>query len=438
MTDRKRKVLTIAYYFPPMGLSGVQRTLKFVKYLPAHNWIPTVLTVMPAAYYASDHSLLKEIDNTKVRVIRSNSLDANRLLSKKGVMKMPSEGTRKVLQFLGDTFLIPDTKIGWKKSALKAAREILKQESFDAIFATAPPQTDYLIGKQLKKEFNIPLVIEYRDAWLDYPFKYYPTPLHRHLHKRLERKVLKAADRIVVTHRRMKENILKEHRDLGHHDIEIISQGYDEEDYDRRSAHHHKVNRMRIAHAGTFYGGRDPSVLIQALHNVLKAETHLRGRIELILIGNIREMDQKLVQKLGLHNDVSFTGYVDHRECTRLLQGADVLWFVNDNDLSSPGKLYEYFGARRPILASVVEGYTKQLVEESGAAFCVSLRDVQAHEQVIRTLFGLYEKKSLPPIPKQFSERFNRFTLTAELAKVLESLLDHDSHRVVNREGGEE
>ncbi len=437
MTQRKRKVLYIAYYFPPMGLSGVQRTLKFVKYLPAHNWIPTVLTVMPAAYYASDHSLLKEIEDLDVRVIRSNSLDANRVLSKKGVMKMPSEGMRKFLQFVGDTFLIPDTKIGWKKPALRVACELLKQESFDAIFATAPPQTDYLIGKQLKKEFKIPLVVEYRDAWLDYPFKYYPTPLHRYLHKRLEHKVLKAADRIIVTHRRMKENILKVHRDLGYHDISIISQGYDEEDFDRRSTHHHKVKRMRIAHAGTFYGGRDPSVLIQALHNVLKADTHLRGRVELILIGNIRELDQKLVQKLGLHNDVSFTGYLDHRACTRLLQSSDVLWFVNDNDLSSPGKLYEYFGTRKPILASVVEGYTKQLIEESMAAFCVSLHDVHAHENALRELFSRYEKKTLPQIPQQFAERFNRFTLTAELAKVFESLLDHDFHQVRTSDGRE-
>ncbi|MBM4168857.1 MAG: glycosyltransferase family 4 protein [Ignavibacteria bacterium] len=437
MIQRKRKVLYIAYYFPPMGLSGVQRTLKFVKYLPAHNWIPTVLTVMPAAYYATDHSLLKEIEASEVRVVRSNSLDANRVLSKKGVMKMPPEGMRKFLQFVGDTFIIPDTKIGWKQPALKAARELLKHESFDAIFATAPPQTDFLIGKQLKQEFKIPLVVEYRDAWLDYPFKYFPTPLHRYLHKRLEYKVLKAADRIIVTHRRMKENILKVHRDLGFHDISIISQGYDEEDFDRRPTHHHKVKRMRIAHAGTFYGGRDPAVLIQALHNVLKADTHLRGRIELILIGNIREPDQKLVQRLGLQNDVSFTGYVDHRECTRLLQGSDVLWFINDNDLSSPGKLYEYFGSRKPILASIVEGYTKQLIEESKAAICVSLTDVPSHEAALRELFARSEKKTLPAISQQFADRFNRYALTAELAKVFESLLDHDFHQVMKPDGGD-
>ena len=190
MSDQQRNVLYIAYYFPPLGLSGVQRTLKFVKYLPSYGWKPTVLTVGPTGYYAFDESLLREIEEAQVDVIRTGSLDINRMMKGKRPVRMPSEGLRKILQFFGDLFLIPDSKIGWKRKAVKAASELLRTKHFDAIVATAPPQTDFLIGYILKKRFKVPLVLDYRDAWLEYPFKYFPTPLHRILHRRMERRVV--------------------------------------------------------------------------------------------------------------------------------------------------------------------------------------------------------------------------------------------------------
>jgi hypothetical protein len=168
--DGFRKVLVIAYYFPPMGLSGVQRTVKFTKFLPKYGWKPTVLTIEPTGYYAFDETLLEEVKKAGVKIVRTHSYDINRLFKKRGVVKMPSEGIRKILQFFGDLFFIPDTKIGWKSTAIKTASELIKEERFDLIFATAPPQTDFLVGVELKRRFEIPLVIDYRDAWLDYPF----------------------------------------------------------------------------------------------------------------------------------------------------------------------------------------------------------------------------------------------------------------------------
>ncbi|MEK6756962.1 MAG: glycosyl transferase family 1, partial [Bacteroidota bacterium] len=192
MISDLRKVLIIAYYFPPMGLSGVQRTAKFVKYLPKYGWKPTVLTVSPTGYYALDPSLLAEVEQAGTEIVRASSLDPNRLFKRQKIVKMPSEGMRKLFQFVGDTFFIPDTKIGWKLTAIRAACGLLQREQFDLIYATAPPQTDFLIGEALKKKFKLPLVLDYRDAWLDYPFKYYPSPLHRYLHYRMEKRVVKA------------------------------------------------------------------------------------------------------------------------------------------------------------------------------------------------------------------------------------------------------
>lgn len=435
MISDLRKVLIIAYYFPPMGLSGVQRTAKFVKYLPKYGWKPTVLTVSPTGYYALDPSLLAEVEQAGTEIVRASSLDPNRLFKRQKIVKMPSEGMRKLFQFVGDTFFIPDTKIGWKLTAIRAACGLLQREQFDLIYATAPPQTDFLIGEALKKKFKLPLVLDYRDAWLDYPFKYYPSPLHRYLHYRMEKRVVKAADRIIVTVRRVKESLLKHYLALDYHDVVIVPQGYDPDDFEpgvpRKASAHRK---MRIAHAGTFYAGRNPSVLLQALHDVVRNVPALRGRIEISLIGNVRDEDKQLVNKLGLQNDVSFLGYLEHKECTKYLLESDVLWLVLDNDFQSPGKLYEYIGARKPILGSVVDGYISQLIVETNAGLCVPLKDVKAHERALLDLFAQYERNQLKHIPVEFAEKFNRLVLTGELARQFESLMDIDKNALVKME----
>jgi len=427
MDDGFRKVLIIAYYFPPMGLSGVQRTVKFAKFLPKYGWKPTVLTVEPTGYYAFDDTLLKEAEEAGVKIVRTRSYDVNRLLRKQGVVKMPSERMRKLLQFFGDLLFIPDTKIGWKSIAIKTASELIKQERFDLLFATAPPQTDFLIGAALKRKFEIPLVVDYRDAWLDYPFKYFPTPLHRLWHVHLEKRVLKAADRVIVTHRRVKEGILRRHKAVDYKEVIIISQGYDAEDFPPMNTEKRaKPVKMKIAHAGTFYAERNPTIMLHALANVLQANPKIRGRIEAHFIGNAREEDRQLVKKLDLQNAVHFIGYLPHRECIRQLVESDVLWFVIDNDYQTPGKLYEYFGSRKPLIASLVEGYTKQVIKESGAAICVPLKDVKAHENAIIEQFKRFDQKKLERVQELFAVKFNRLALTAELAKQFELLMDYD------------
>ena len=432
MKEDFRKVLIIAYYFPPMGLSGVQRTVKFAKYLPQYGWKPTVLTVSPRGYYALDESLLKEMEESGVEIIRTNSLDVNRLFSKKAVIKMPPEWIRKILQFIGDSFLFPDTKIGWKSKAVKTVKQLLAREKFDLIFATAPPQTDFLIGVSLKKATEIPFIVDYRDSWLHYPYKYFPTPLHYYIHYKLEKRVIKAADRVLVTHRRVKEDLVKRHKALQYQEVAILSQGYDPVDLE--VAPQEKLQmplRLRICHTGTFYGGRNPSTLFRALRNLLDKDTRLRGRIELNLVGNVRREDQRLVKNLGLQNVVNFLGYLQHKDSVSQIVSSDVLWFVLDNDYQTPGKLYEYFGSRKPILASIVEGYTKQLIQESEAATCVPIHDVKAHEKALLDLFDQFEHKTLKKVPEIFSSRFNRVTLTGELAKNFESLMNYDVNAFV-------
>jgi len=188
---------------------------------------------------------------------------------------------------------------------------------------------------------------------------------------------------------------------------------------------------MKIAHAGTFYAERSPGVFLQALANVLRANPRIRGRIEINLIGHAREEDKRLVKRLDLEGAVNFLGYLPHRDCVQCLSESDLLWFVIDNDYQTPGKLYEYFGTRKPMIASLVEGYTKQLVQECGAAQCISLKDIAAHEQAILEQFNRFEHKKMDRMPSAFSSKFNRLLLTGELAKQFESLMDFDRVAII-------
>jgi glycosyltransferase involved in cell wall biosynthesis len=420
-----KKVLVIAYYFPPLGGSGVQRVLKFVKYLPQFGWQPTVLTIGPTAYYAKDESLLKEIEALNIKIVRTGSLDPNSLVhAKKKIVKMPKEGTRKILSFISDLIFIPDNKIGWRRKALKAASEILKKEKFDVIFATAPPATDFLVGMELKRRFGVPLVIDYRDSWLKYPFKFFPTPLHRYFHQRLERSVLRTSDMVVTTSRRTKEEILQRHKFLTHNDIRIIPHGFDPEDirFPSEDVLPH-IEKMRITYAGMFYANITPVYFLQAMAKVYKEHPNIRGRIEACFVGLFRPEYINLINSLGLQNSVNLLGYLEHRESVKYLLASDVLWVMMQDDLTTPGKIFEYIGAQKKILACIPKGYIASLIEEAGGVR-VDPTNVDKIAEAIVLLYQQFERNQLRGARPEVADKYNRITLTGELAKIFTRYLE--------------
>lgn len=420
-----KKVLVIAYYFPPLGLSGVQRTLKFVKYLPKFGWKVTVLTVGNIAYYAKDESLLNELDNENVTIIRTDSFDANKVMRKKNdIIKMPRESTRKILSMLSDTFFIPDNKIGWKRHALAVASELLKKEKFDVIFATTPPQTALRIGLELKKRFSIPLVVDYRDAWVDYPFKFYPTPLHKYINYRMERTVLRKADAIISASRRVKELILRRYKFMQYNDVQIISHGFDPEDMKvEKKELLPRTEKMRITFAGVFYANRTPQYFLEALSLVYKNHPTIAGRIEACFVGAFRSEHIEIVNKLHLQNSVNILGYLDHKEAVKYLLASDVLWVKMIDDESSPGKIFEYIGAHKKILGCVPKGYMRSVIEEAGG-ICVDPTNVKQIAEAILQLYNQFQRKELHGARPDVIDKYNRITLTGELAKVFTKFLE--------------
>ncbi|MDA0986889.1 MAG: glycosyltransferase [Bacteroidetes bacterium] len=420
------KVLVIAYYFPPLGLSGVQRTLKFVKYLKNYGWDPTVLTVSSRGYYAKDDSLLLEAENAGIEIVRTDSIDPNRFFRKQDVVPMPSERWRKFLSRVSDTFFIPDNKIGWKSPAIKKASELIKKNNYDIIFATAPPYTSFLIGKELRDKFHIPLVLDFRDLWVGYPFKFFPTYFHKRLFEKMESQVVKSADAIVVASRRVKESLIRRYNHLQYNEVKLISQGYDEEDIKiDLSQNLPLTNKMRFTYTGVFYEDRTPKYFLEALANVFQKNPNLKNKIEVCFVGILNKKHLELIKKLQLQDAVNICGYLSHKECIKYLLASDVLWLMMKDDLSSPGKIYEYIGTGKKIMGCVPTGFIRDTIEEANG-FVTTPDNVNEISTAILTLYNEFENKKLKGASSEVISKYNRKELTGELAKTFIKLIHVD------------
>lgn len=421
------KVLVIAYYFPPMGLSGVQRTLKFVKYLKNYNWEPTVLTTSEVGYFAHDQSLKKELDETGVRVIRIGSREPNSLLAGFGTLKLPREFIRKILNRLSQIFFIPDNKIAWARSAYEKCLHLLESEQFDAIFISGPPFSLFDVFSHIKKKYNIPLMLDYRDLWVDNQFSFYITPFHKISHKKKEYKALKASDKVIVTNRRIKEKLINDYKFLSFDDIFIIPHGYDPQDFEKVNIIAKPNDKMLITYAGIFYEFITPKYFLKAFKKLLVEYPAVGENIRLAFVGLLRKENQNLIRKLKIQPYIIEYGYLNHMQTIQKLLMSDILWMMVGNGKNaatvSSGKLYEYFGTRKPVIACVPDGALKLSAHEYKASFIVEPDNIEQIKNKILEVYNLYNVGRLPEADENYVENFRRDYLTEQLAKQFNNIL---------------
>ncbi len=428
-------VLVIAYYFPPMGLSGVQRTLKFVKYLAEFGWRPIVLTAGETPYYAHDESLLEEIEplveKGYVRIVRTPESGVPGFQGKgRGAkMKLPSARYQRIRSKIIQAIYQPDSRVKWRAPALAAAEKIFAEERIDAIFATAPPYTDFLIGSELSKRHKVPLLMDYRDAWVSNPIlNFYATPLHKAYARKLEDRSLRASSAISVASRAMKEVLLQHYHFLKHDEVTIISHGFDPEDLDRAMAlvdQYRQPDKFRITYGGAFYVGRSPQPLFEGITRAIAAEPGLKNDLELVFAGILQKEYTRAAEKLGLAGNIREAGYLPHIEDIALLLASDVLWMTMSDSISAPGKLYEYFGTHKPILGLVPPGSpAEKLLQDYGAGITVPPKDISAIAEAIADLYRRWRKSLLPRnVNIPFVESFDRRMLTREMSRQLGLML---------------
>lgn len=414
------KVLVIAYYYPPMGLSGVQRTLKFTKYMKRFNWDPTVITAGDVAYFAHDLNMLQEAEEAGIRIIRTEAFDLNAMIGKKyGTVNMPKEFLRKLYSRFTKTFFIPDNKKSWAKKAYAAAKELLSKESFDVIYVTIPPYSSFMYAAKLKKEFNIPLFVDYRDLWLGNHFAFYPTPYHRSRHKKLEYEALRASDKVVAINRRIKEKLLITYPFLTFEDVIIIPHGYDPEDFKHETNVKSSSTKMKLTYSGIFYESVTPKYFLQAFKKLSVERPDIAANIELEFIGHLRDENKKLILELGLNEFVRDHGYMEHIESVKKLQAADVLWMMvgkqPNADTISTSKLFEYFGTRKPVLGCVPEGAAAMALKDYGASFVCEPDNIEEIKNKIIDIHSKFVSKKLPVPKEEFVLKHDRVALTEQL-----------------------
>ncbi|MEM6646761.1 MAG: glycosyltransferase [Bacteroidota bacterium] len=362
-----RRLLIIAYYFPPMGMSGVQRMAKLAKYLPENGWAPTVLTVEPGGYFAFDPSLLEEVKEASIDVIRTKSLDPTQLFKSGETVEIKQEQTRRRLSELSQWVFVPDNKVGWLPYAVRAAKRAALQTPFDAVLASAPPYTGLLVGKAVSKALSIPLVTDFRDDWVGNPRHIYPTLAHRRLNERLERSVLRHSAFSTTINTAIRDRL---RRSVPGTDIRIFEQGYDPADILPSTAEANP--RCTFTYTGVFYDAQTPDPFLRALHLAIRSEQVKPEDVHAQFVGLFTAAGRALVREFGLEEVVEEVGYVPHRAVRQYLAEANVLWLTIGRrpgaHAISTGKLFEYMGTRKPILGLVPDGVAADALRHYGNA----------------------------------------------------------------------
>lgn len=416
------KVLVIAYYFPPRGLSCVLRTLKFVKYMKKYNWEPTVITAGEAGNFDHDNSLLKEVEDMNIRVIRTEETKVpGSFLSSSKIKKVPRESLRKMFSRINKTFFIPDRQSSWANKAYQTAKELLEKEEFDIIYVATPPYSSFIIAAKLSKQFDISLFVDYRELWTGNQFAFNLTPYHKYRHKKLEYKALKVADKIVTTNRKIKEKLLNTFQFLTFEDVLLLPQGFDEEDFTTAVPIPKENNKMRLTYAGSFYECYTPKYFLQAFKKLTYERPDVAENIELNFIGGLTKENKNLISKLGLKPYIRDYGFLEHKETIARMISSDVLWMMVGNcknsDSISSGKLFEYFGSRKPIIACLPDGASKTAAQEYGASIITEPDNLDQIKDAILRAHALYRAGKLPVPNEDFIQKHRRDAMTEQLTK---------------------
>lgn len=413
-----KRLLVLSYYFPPMGMSGVQRTLKFVKYLPQFGWQPVVLTIKSRGSYGYDWKLLDEIPD--IEIYRTHSLDPLYLSPSK---HNPSAAARGNIASRINRLFIPDNKLGWIPFAIDRGLTVARDNRIDAIYSSAPPFSSHLAALALKKKLGKPLICDFRDAWTENPQTSYANPLHEYFDLMLERKVLRESDLLLAINQEIVDSFITKHPGIRPDKFRVLPQGFDPADFE--GVDPEKFKKFTIVYTGTFVGKRTPEPLIKALSVIRQGHPEIFENLQVIIAGAFRDQDRELARRAGMESVVEFRGYLPHRESISLLKAADILWMVihpSEGPTVATGKIYEYLGANKPILASVPEdGAAARLIKDIRLCKALPFTGSDLLAKEIVRLYGLLNqgKKNSQP---EYAGNFDRKRIASLLGKELDKI----------------
>ena len=398
-----KKVLFITYYWPPAGGAGVQRALKFAKYLPQFGWQPIILTVENPDSPVVDETLLKDIPEN-CKVYKTNALEPfslyKKLTGKDNSYKIPSDVLNKsknlslserISKWIRFNIFIPDAKIGWKYFALKEGKKIVKKENIDVVFSTAPPPTVALIGKSIAKACNLKWIADFRDPWME--IVHYQnikrSAVTKFIDGRLERSVLKNADLLVT----ISDDIVNLFRSkVGERKYSVIPNGFDETDFEPIKTE--KNNTFTIAYTGVITKTRVPKTFLRALNKLVNSDSY--KKIKFVIAGSTCPEFKEEVNNNNLNTIVSEKGFLPHHESTKILQTSDTLLLVIDDVPNNKGfltgKIFEYLGSKVPIFAiGPTQGDANKILTATDSGKMVDYKDEEGTYKLLKEMYGNWQ-----------------------------------------------
>lgn len=409
-----KAVLLIAHDFPPAGGAGVQRALKFAKYLPEFGWQPIIITATPESYLTTDATLTADIP-AGTPIYRVPSFDPNRLRP-----TLTRLGLGKALSFLNAAMLLPDAARAWAYRARTVAREALARHRPAAIFSTALPASAHLLGLWARLATGLPWVADFRDPWSENELLPY-LPGCRGLNRRMERRVLAAADRITTVSPPLVEMFGRLAQDPAK--VVLIENGYDEMDVVRLPPP--QTRRFTVTYTGEFSRIRRPDAFVAAVDKLVGA-----GQIPLEEI-RVAFAGKDTAKFVPCRPPFEHLGYLSHDTLNSLRRDSDLLLLIHGDSAQSrgnySGKIFEYLACNRPTLAITGPGnVAAELVVRARAGVATSHDPDQIAEALLE-YYRRWKARRFNYEPDWATIRhFSRRNLTALLARVLDRLTGNE------------
>jgi hypothetical protein len=429
VSQKRKKVLIITYYWPPAGGPGVQRVLKFVKYLPDFGWEPIVLTVRNGEYPAMDESLLSEVPDA-VKVYKTKTIEFFNLFkfftNKKKTENIETfilEGrvkgfSKRIFAWIRANIFLPDARIGWNLFAVKTAVQIIKDDNIEAIYSSSPPHSVQLIAGAVKKKSNLPWLADLRDPWVD---AFWESSLKRNFFSkklvlRMEKKLFLNSDHITVVSKGMKEAFENKFDSTN---ISIIHNGFDHSDFINLNKRQNE--KIEIIYTGSMASSQNPLNLFRALSKLSNEE---QDKVRLRIFGSVDDSIQQELNHLDLSKIVKIESYIPHNEVVQVMKNADLLLLLiphNRPDILT-GKLFEYIGTQNPILCIGPNGEASEIVNNNTIGHHYNYK-----QDLSKFTKNLISNESTPKSIEEVNlnlqeSKFTRRNLTGKLAKKLDKI----------------
>ena len=427
-----KKVLIITYYWPPSGGGGVQRWLKFAKYLPEFGWEPIIFTPENPDFELKDQSLIKDVSH-ELEVLKFPIWEPYQLYKRISGTKELKQGQvledgdksllGKIAIWIRGNLFIPDPKRFWIKPSVEYLNTVIESNGIKTIITTGPPHSMHLIGLKLKRKNSaINWVADFRDPWSEWDIldKFNLISRSRKRHKKLENEVFQAATKIITVSNTWKRGF----ENLGAKRVEVITNGFDANDIESTVVK--EKDKFRVCHAGMLNDFRNPAILWQAFKELIIEEEGFKSDLEINLIGILSEkVNDFLLTDDNLKDVLVLNEYVPHNEIFKAYSNASVLMMIlNDSKNAKghlPGKLFEYMSVRTPILGiGDIAGDAAEILSETNSGVVIGQQDKSGIKNQLLKLYKSW--KTNESISHTSIDQFERRNLTARLSKLLNEL----------------